>query len=65
MEKAGAWAEAKAKERAEIPRIDAEDMERARVEAEARVWDKTNVVKMQRRSLPPISYPRRRPREKR
>ena len=44
MESSRAWAEAKAKYKAEIARVNAEARERARVEAEARVREKANVV---------------------
>ena len=41
MERERAWAKANGKDKAEIARVNAESMERARAEAEARVRDKT------------------------
>ena len=44
VERARAWAEAKAKYKAEISRVNAEAGERAMTEAEARVREKANAV---------------------
>ena len=44
VERERAWTEAKAKEKAEIARVDAEDRYRARLESKARVREKYNAV---------------------
>ena len=44
MERARAWAEAKAKEKARITRIASEDREKAELEADDRVREKANPV---------------------
>ena len=44
MERASVWDEAKAKEKADIARVNAEAMERARAKVEARVRGKNNAV---------------------
>ena len=54
MEGARAWAEDKAKEKAEIARVNAEDRERAREEAKARVREKKMLFRGQHQRLPSI-----------
>ena len=44
VERSRAWAEAKAKEKAEIARVNTEARDRAREEAKARVWEKNDAV---------------------
>ena len=65
MERARAWDESKAKENADISRVNAESRERAREEAKARARGKIMLFRGQHQRLPPISEPMRRPREQR
>ena len=65
MERARAWAEAKAKDNAELTRVNAEARERAREEAKERVRDKIMLFRGQQQRLLSRSEPRRRPRDQR
>ena len=65
MERAREWVEAKAKEKVEIVRVNAEARERAREEAKAKVREKIMLFRGQHQRLPSRSEQRQRPREQR